>query len=126
MKKWYEPVGTVRHVMIVTDELPGDADLLSIKLERHKAPLSADQQIRLDNLLVLFGQVLTDVPGKTDLAEITIDTGEHKLPASMRIPLQWREGVDRELQKLLSLGIIGPSQSPWSILSLVLERMKVG
>ena len=54
--------------------------------------------------------------GQTDLVEHDIETGDSKpikIPPR-RIPIFKRNQVDEELEKMISQGIVEPSDSPWS------------
>ena len=64
---------------------------------------------------------------ETDLVEFKIDTGEarpRKLPLR-RMPFTVREEVARQVQQMQDIGVITPSNSPWSC-PVVLVRKKDG
>ena len=68
-------------------------------------------QLKLD-----FPEVFSNLPGKTDLCTLRIDTGE-SAPIALRPyrpPDRLKDGVREEVDKLLSLGVAEPSFSPWA------------
>ena len=63
-----------------------------------------------------FPEVFSDLPGKTDLCKLKIDTGD-AVPIALRPyrpPDRMKEGVREEVEKLLELGVAEPSFSPWA------------
>ena len=77
---------------------------------------SVAEQAQLDKVLDEYVDVLSPEPGRTDALKLSINTGVHdpvrKHP--YRIPPRWKEKVRVQIDKLLELGIIRPSDSPWS------------
>ena len=74
-----------------------------------------------------FKEVFSNTPGRTQLAEHGIRTGEAapiRAP-TYRIPIAYINQVREELKKMQELGIIEPSHSPWSA-PLVAVRKKDG
>ena len=78
--------------------------------------LTEGQATMLREVLHEYGDVFSDKPGKTHLAE-------HKVvltstdPIRMRpypVPFNMRESVDQEIQEMLKMGIIEPSESPYA------------
>ena len=67
-------------------------------------------------MLAEYCDVLSSEPGRTDGLKLCINTGDQSPVRShpYRIPPRWKEEVKVELDKLLNLGIIRPSDSPWS------------
>ena len=63
-----------------------------------------------------FPDVFSDLPGETKVATLKIKTGEAGPIAShpYRIPDRLKNGVKEELEKLIGLGIVVPSTSPWA------------
>ena len=63
-----------------------------------------------------FPEVFSDLPGKTDACRLVIDTGAAAPRGShpYRIPNKLKEGVRSEVEKLVELGIVVPSTSPWA------------
>ena len=67
-------------------------------------------------MLNKLDDVLSDVPGSTDLVGMGTDVGEATPIAQSpySIPEKVKEGVRKELERLRESGIIVPSTSPWS------------
>ena len=63
-----------------------------------------------------FEDVFTDVPGRTGVCQLKIETGEAKPIASgpHRVPDRLKEGVRMEVAKLVEMGVIEESTSPWT------------
>ena len=77
---------------------------------------SANEQTRLDQVLLDFVDVLSPDPGRTDAALLSINTGDHAPVRNhpYRILPRWKDEVRLQIDHLLELGIIRPSDSPWS------------
>ena len=74
-----------------------------------------------------FKDVMSDLPGKTELVEHRIETGEAKpvrLPP-YRLPHAYRDIVKKELEEMEKYGIIEKSTSDWSS-PIVLAKKKDG
>ncbi|KAJ1205088.1 hypothetical protein NDU88_000523, partial [Pleurodeles waltl] len=71
-----------------------------------------------DNCINLLGQIselFSTVPGTTSWCEHKIDTGD-SLPVKSKIyrqPDHVRDCIKQEVQKMLDLGVVEPSESPW-------------
>ena len=63
-----------------------------------------------------FPEVFNDKPGRTDACSLVIETGSAAPRGShpYRIPNKLKEGVREEVEKLVELGIVVPSTSPWA------------
>ena len=63
-----------------------------------------------------YPEVFSDLPGKTTACQMKIDTGEAAPRRShpYRVPDRLKEGVRSEVNKLVELGIVVPSTSPWA------------
>ena len=63
-----------------------------------------------------FPEVFSDLPGRTNVVSLEIKTGEAEPRASHphRLPDKLKEGVRLEIEKLVELGVIVPSCSPWA------------
>ena len=70
----------------------------------------------MDKVLDEYVDVLSPEPGRTDALKLSMDTGVHDPVRNhpYRIPPRWKEEVRVQIDKLLELGIIRPSDSPWS------------
>ena len=88
--------------------------------------LSEEQKSELQALLDEFSDIFRDSPGRTDLTEHAIHTGDAapvKLPP-YRVPHAYRirTQVKQELDEMLEAGIIEPSNSNWSAPMIVVTR----
>ena len=78
--------------------------------------LSPNQQRDLKELKKEFADVISDIPGRTDVIEHSVDTGEAspvRLPP-YRIPQALRDTLREEIKEMLTQGIIVPSTSEWA------------
>ncbi|XP_058869672.1 uncharacterized protein LOC131720990 [Acipenser ruthenus] len=77
--------------------------------------LLPDQQVELRKLIGKFGDVFSDVPGRTNLTEYAVITppGVTVRERPYRIPESRRSGVQNEVRAMLELGVIEPSRSEW-------------
>lgn len=78
--------------------------------------LEEEQTFEVKRILGHFKDVLTDIPGNTNLGEHTIElTDEEPIRCKpYPIPHAVREEVRKELNTMLKMGIIRPSDSPYS------------
>lgn len=92
--------------------------------EAHTKDLRPDQTKELNRLLEDWGEVFRDTLGKTDRMHFEVNTGpaEPFLLRPYRIPLKWREKLDKEIKTLLRLGIIKESSRPWSSLVVCVRK----
>ena len=63
-----------------------------------------------------FPEVFNDLPGKTNVCQLEIKTGDALPIASMpyRAPDLMKEGVRQEVERLVEMGVATPSCSPWA------------
>ena len=92
--------------------------------------LSDAYKVKCANLILKYQDIFVssaDRLGRTNVTTHRIDTGAHApIKQRMRpIPFAQHDLVNRELDKMLSLGVIEPSDSPWSS-PIVLARKKNG
>ena len=128
LKKWTTPAALIHRVAIVHEEDEVDVSCTaSLRLGRPVFVPSKQQQAALDKVLGAFPEVLTGEPGRTSMAELIINTSDH-LPISShpyRIAPRYKEEVKAQINKLLNLGILRPSTSPWSS-SIITVKKKDG
>ncbi|KAL8605770.1 hypothetical protein ACOMHN_059335 [Nucella lapillus] len=89
--------------------------------------LSGDKKEEARRLLRQFSESLTDKPGKTTLETYTVELTT-KQPVHVKaypIPYATRQVVEEEVEKMLELGVIEPSRSPYSA-PVVIVRKKSG
>ncbi len=112
--KEYVQDSTVIHRLVVYAEEPS-ADIEYNRLAG--CNLSVQQLADIENIKNKWSHVLNDAPGNTNRAIHGIDTGETPPIRSQQpylISPHKLEGVKKEVESLLKLGIIEPSSSPWS------------
>ncbi|GFR62682.1 reverse transcriptase [Elysia marginata] len=78
--------------------------------------LTDNQRKGADKLLASFSDVLSDVPGTTNLIEhkITLTTDKVVCLKPYKLPLRSKELVEKEINEMLKLGVIEPSTSAYS------------
>lgn len=87
--------------------------------------LTPDQLETAKSLCVSFSDVLTDIPGKTNLVEhkIVVTSSEPVRVKPYPIPFSTEKTITEEVQKMLQLNVIEPSSSPYSA-PVVIARKK--
>ncbi|KAJ1152147.1 hypothetical protein NDU88_004924 [Pleurodeles waltl] len=78
--------------------------------------LTAEQKDHCINLLGQFSELFSTVPGTTSWCEHTIDTGD-SMPVESKIyrqPDHIRDCIKQEVQKMLEMGVVEHSESPWA------------
>ena len=84
-----------------------------------------DDQVQLQQLLVRYADVFSDVPGKTNLMQHTIRLKEGVVPvaqAPYRLNPDKLKLVDKEIDDLLAEGIIERSDSAWAAPILLVPK----
>jgi hypothetical protein len=89
--------------------------------------LTKDQRQQIKAVLDKYSDVFTDKPGCTTLVDfkIHLNTTDPIRIKGYPVPYNAREAVDEEVSKMLDLGVIEPSNSPYSS-PVVLVRKKDG
>ena len=86
--------------------------------------LSEDQQMQITSILESFSDVLTEVPGRTNLVE-------HKIPVTSVVPVRsrpypipytCRESLQNEIDEMLKIGIIERAETPYSSPVVVVNK----
>ena len=102
----------VMRLSVIAEDVSEDEDVrLKISGRCEDFEVAAVDQLKLD-----FPGVFCDLPGKTDLCALVIDTGE-SAPIALRPyrpPDRLKDSVREEVEKLLTLGVAEPSYSPWA------------
>ena len=77
--------------------------------------LTQAQKDQLKGILKSYPDVLTDVPGKTDLVEhkISLTTYEPIRTRQYPVPHALKDTIDEEVEQMLEMDIIEPSDSPY-------------
>ena len=78
--------------------------------------LTNEQRKEVRELLAKYPDVLTSIPGKTELLEhdIKLSTAEPVRSKGYPIPYKTREIMESEIDEMIELGVIEPSISPYS------------
>ena len=127
LKKWTTPAAHIHRVATIVEEECVNESPPGLTNGRYNFVPSDSQQKLLDETLKKYEDVLSPDPGRTDVLKLAINTGSNQPVRNhpYRIPPRWKDEVRGELDKLLALGIIKPSDSPWS-LSIVTVGKKDG
>ena len=86
--------------------------------------LNKIQQEEMMGTLVRYAEVFSDIPGKTDVIEHKIELTDNNPVRSRPYPLPYamRENLKREIQDMLSLGIIRESNSPFASPIVIVKK----
>ncbi len=105
LKKW---VGTKDQLAAL---ITVDAVVVDVGLQ-----LSAAQKAELQHLVGQFSDVFSPTPGRTQVLhnEIRMPPGNVVRQWPYRVPEARRLAIEEEIQQMLKLGVIEPSNSPWS------------
>ncbi len=99
-------------IVVIAEECVNDkkCPLLEVKCDGY-------DDIQLKLVLDEFQDVFSEIPGNCDVVKMSIELDSDAKVLSKRpyqIPVRLREGVKKEIESLLELGIIEPSSSSWS------------
>ncbi|XP_060070207.1 uncharacterized protein LOC132550192 [Ylistrum balloti] len=86
--------------------------------------LPSNQEVDVKRLLEDFEDILTDVPGRTSVVEHDILTTT-KDPVKVRpypIPFSTKETIKEEIDKMLEIGVIEPSSSPYAAPVVIVKK----
>ena len=116
LRRWNTPAAKIHRIVAITEKESECDAPPGLKLVREGLVPSVVEQAKLDDVLKEYSDVLSPEPGRTDALKLNINTGEHGPVRNhpYRIPPRWKEEVRVQIDKLLELGIIRPSDSPWS------------
>ena len=115
---------TIKPEIPAVDQLP---DHLKDMFERSSTELETNEKDAFAELLLKYQNIFSKTPedlGKTDRVQHRINTG-HALPVRQpprRQPIGKREAEKSELEKMLKLGIIEPSNSAWASLIVLVTK----
>ena len=78
--------------------------------------LTEEQRKEVKELLAKYPDILTSIPGKTELLQhdIKLSTTEPVRSNVYSIPYKTREVMESEIDEMIELGVIEPSISPYS------------
>ena len=113
LKKYYERSEDVLRLALVAEDWSQD-EVVGTKL--YGSCPDFDEEGVVKELREEFPEVFSDLPGRTEACRLRIDTGLAAPRGShpYRIPNRLKEGVREEVEKLVELGIVVPSTSPWA------------
>ena len=112
LKKFYVREEDVMRLAVVAEDWENDRDVGT-------RTGGVCEEFELEKLVQIkqeFPEVFSDLPGKTSVCMLMIrTTGEQPISSPpYRIPDRLKDGVREEVLKLVELGIVIPSQSPWA------------
>ena len=112
LKRYYPRGEEVLRLTVIAEDVE-EEDGIGTRLHERDPELEDEvvEQLKLE-----FPNVFSDLPGSTKVAKLEIKTGEAEPRASHphRVPDRLKEGVRAEIEKLVELGIVVPSSSPWA------------
>ena len=128
LKKWTTPADRIHRVMVLKEEEHAEMPPSGLTLSREDFVPTAAELRQLEDVLGKYPDVLCSKPGLTDRISMSIRTGESGPARShpYRIPPKWKEVVKEQLDSFLSLGIIRPSESPWSSSVVTVQKKEGG
>ena len=112
MKKYWQREVDVFRMAVVADDLV-DEGAVGVKLSGKCQDF--DEGL-VEILRKEFPLVFSDEPGKTDICDLVIRTGDSPPIASApyRVPDRLKEEVKGEIENLVDMGVAQPSHSPWA------------
>ena len=112
LKKFYPREEEVMRLAVVAEDWEEDCDV-GMRMSGENVEF---RQEEVALMKLEYPEVFCNLPGKTNVCQLQIKTGDALPVAShpYRIPDRLKEGVRVEVQKLVDLGIAVPSISPWA------------
>ena len=112
LKKYFERELEVLRLAVVAEDF-GQDEAKGVKLQ---GKCEEFDEKKWDELKKEFEDVFTEVPGRTGVCQLVIETGDAQPIASgpHRVPDRLKEGVRLEVAKLLEMGVVEESTSPWA------------
>ena len=113
LKRFFPREEAVLRLALVAEDWAED-EAVGTKLYGHYDGFNEEEVV--GRLKEEYPEVFSDLPGRTTACQLKIETGEAAPKGShpYRIPNKLKEGVRAELEKLVDLGIVVPSTSPWA------------
>lgn len=111
LKKWLGPLPKDLHVVNPKTDSETTLPHLIVNPE-----LTKEQKGALQDTLLPYASLFSDLPGRTSMAEHSVHTQLGKIIKHKPycIPAARREAIKQEIKSMLALGVIRPSQSEWS------------
>ena len=112
LKKYHERELEVLRLAVVAEDF-GQDEAKGVKLQGTCEGFDEEQWKVIEKE---FEDVFTDVPGQTSVCQLVIETGDAQPIASgpHRVPDRLKEGVRLEVAKLVEMGVVEESTSPWA------------
>ena len=112
LKRFFEREAEVLRLSVVAEDF-GEEESNGVKLQG--AGEGFDEK-KWSELRREFSDVFTDVPGRTGVCKLEIKTGDAQPIASCphRVPDRLKESVRMEVAKLIEMGVVVESTSPWA------------
>ena len=113
MKKFYEREERVLRLALVAEDWSEDE---CVERRLSGSYDGFEEKVVVSDLKIEFPEVFSDLPGKAKVGCFKIETGDAEPRRShpYRVPDRLKEGVRSEVNKLVELGIVVPSTSPWA------------
>ena len=113
LKKYHPRAEEVLRLALVAEDWSNDEE---VGTKLHGKCKDFNEKEVVEQLKAEYPEVFSDLPGRTTACELRIDTGEAVPRRShpYRVPNRLKEGVRAEVNKLVELGIVVPSTSPWA------------
>ena len=112
LKKFWEREKSVLRMSVVADDSAEDA---SVGLKLSGCCEDFDRK-QIEKLIQEYPKVFSDEPGKTEVCELEIRTGDSPPIASApyRVPDKLKDDVKKEIENLVEMGVASASHSPWA------------
>ena len=112
LKRYFEREAEVLRLAVVAEDF-GEEEANGVKLQ---GVCEDFDETKWDEIRREFSDVFTDMPGKTGVRKLEIRTGDAQPIASCphRVPDRLKEGVRIEVAKLVEMGVVVESTSPWA------------
>ena len=112
LKKYYPREEAVLRLALVAEDWSED-EVVGTRMFGNCSDFNEIEVVQM--LREEYPEVFSDLPGRTSACRLEIDTGTAAPRGShpYRIPNRLKEGVREEVEKLVELGIVVPSTSPW-------------
>ena len=113
LKKYHPRTEEVLRLALVAEDWSNDEEV-GTKLHGKCKDFNEEEVVK--QLKAEYPEVFSDLPGRTTVCELKIETGEAAPRRShpYRVPNRLKEGVRAEVEKLVEMGIVVPSTSPWA------------
>ena len=112
MKKFVVREASVCSLAVVAEDV-GEDMAVGLKLSGRCGDFDLKQ---VDVLRRDYPKVFSDIPGRTDVCDLVIRTGDSPPIASApyRVPDKLKQSVKEEIENLVDMGVASPSHSPWA------------